>query len=189
VDPKLFATRNQKRNWFVQPNIHSQHVSIFRQHSPPPPLHFYWVHHRRATMSKSKSKAKSNSNSFENSFAALATLRDAPSSPQPSNNNSKKTEFKKKEESVKQQQGQQQEHHQQKQQACSFSLHCMFNPLRPVGHRPRRTELQHKAPSKGVEKHSLQRGPRGLLRRLRVNPIPTVVPTRGQASVMFFFAL
>jgi hypothetical protein len=27
------------------------------------------------------------------------------------------------------------------------------NPLRPVGHRPRRTELQHEAPSKGEEKH------------------------------------
>jgi hypothetical protein len=28
-----------------------------------------------------------------------------------------------------------------------------FNPLRPVGHRPRRTELEHEAPSKGEEKH------------------------------------
>jgi hypothetical protein len=39
--------------------------------------------------------------------------------------------------------------------------------LRPVGHRPRRIKLQHKAPSKGIEKHCHQDGRGGPPRWLR----------------------
>jgi hypothetical protein len=37
----------------------------------------------------------------------------------------------------------------------------LFNPLRTVGHRPKRAKLQHKAPPKGVEKHYLPLAPWG----------------------------
>ncbi len=49
------------------------------------------------------------------------------------------------------------------------------NPLRTVGHRPRRIKLQHKAPSKGVKKHCLLLSLGRDNRQQRVNPLSTVV--------------
>jgi hypothetical protein len=49
-----------------------------------------------------------------------------------------------------------------------------FNPLSTVVHRAKRALLHAKAPSEGVQKHSLPSSPYGLFGWQRVNPLRTV---------------
>jgi hypothetical protein len=60
------------------------------------------------------------------------------------------------------------------------------NPLTTPGRWANSSKLQHKAPSKGVKKHSLPSSPYGLFGWLRVNPLPTTRPPGAIWRQTFF---